>query len=139
MQSDLNAQQSTTNDCEFDMLTSVDEKIAYLNSNNKWLIDVILTFNHREQDYFFHVVDRTDNDTDYLHNIFYAMDKIVDFENLVKISVCHNYSGLTDLPEFILDRNGKYYFNNKDEQSMVAKAILDAYIKNSVCVSNCFL
>ena len=130
MQSDFNAQRSTTNDCDFDMLTSVDEKIAYLNSNNKWLIDVILTFNHREQDYFFYVVNRTDNDTDYLHNIFYVMDKIVDFENLVKISVCHNY---IDLPDFILVRNGKYYFNtdvNKDEQSMVAKAILDAYIEN---------
>ncbi len=127
MQSEFNPKMSTTNDCEFDMLTSDDEKIAYLNSNNKWLIDVILTFNHREQDYFFYVVDRTDNDTDYLHNILYVIDNLVDLQNMVKISVSHNY---IDLPEFIVQRNGKYYFNNNDEQSIVAKSILDAYIEN---------
>ena len=88
--------------CEYDALTTDDERINYLNSNNLWYVNVILTFDHHDQYYLYYILKRTENDNDYLLNIFSAMDNTDDVKHLVKISLCHQYSGPDDLPDFIL-------------------------------------
>ena len=120
-----------TNDTIFDALRSDADRILYLSENSKWLVNVILTFDCYDQGMYYYVVDRSSDDINYLHNIFNAMHGKDDVEHLEKISVCHQYSGMEDLPDFVLNRNGKYYFNvsvNTDLQTALDKANKDAWL-----------
>ena len=123
-----------TNDTIFDALRSDAARVLYLSENNKWLINVILTFDCYDQGIYYYVIDRSNDEINYLHSIFNAMHGKDDVEHLVKISVCHQYSGMEDLPDFVLNRNGKYYFNtniNKDLQTALDKANKDAWLSGS--------
>jgi len=86
----------------------------YLNDKKLWYFDVIYTFDKIEQKFIDIVIPeikqkenrRADNIL--LNQLFQFLSQ-EELKQLVKISTCKHYT--TILPNFLENRNGKYFFN----------------------------
>lgn len=102
----------------FESLSSDDLRKKELNDRNLWYIHFIFSFNNAEQEMFSQFVPRTMNDDKkfikYVTGFLRKKEKL----DLYKISTCMYYvDDENDLPDFLLKRNGKYFFhidNNDD-------------------------
>jgi hypothetical protein len=111
-----------------------DKKIyEYLQKENLWSINVILTYKIQEQEIFDIVIPKIPGDKEFMTYIFSILDYVEDIEDLIKISTCMNYVLYEEYPEFLKIRNGKYYFNtdvNKDSDTAANNDFKNSYIKD---------
>ena len=95
---------------EISDLPTEEEKVKYLRNKNKWYLELIFSFNHRDQKFGHYLFNRTSNDLELLTQIFKVLRK-AELTDLMKISSCMFYSDDADFPEFLANNNGKFYFN----------------------------
>ncbi len=82
-----------------------------------WNFEIIITYEKGSQDMVYVDVPQSCNTDEKFLNFVFSQLKREELENLVKFSTCIlHIEKIEDVPDFILKRNGKYYFNYKEDE-----------------------
>ena len=96
------------------------------------LFEIITTFEHRDQ-YIFEIdLSYVNNEKNFLASILNCLDG-EQIKNLIKLSICHYAKNGESSIDWLMNRNGKYYFNYETNNNQDTKEWYDFknnYLKN---------
>lgn len=116
---------------ELENLKTGRERYDYLKKHKLWCFNIIFTFDNEPQQIFDALIGRCTRDDELLVHLF-QLTEIDKLPHLIKISTSMQFMPLSEYPEFLMKRNGKYYFNtdiNSDEDTKLCNQIKQIYIE----------